>query len=80
MAWWIDLAWLRAALPPPAARVWYYGLKRATAATMGSLMWRGFAAWVSFALPLLGLLAIMGLFAWASGWAMYYAYAVLDVQ
>lgn len=78
-AWWIDLAWLRAALPLPATRVWYYGLKRATKAAMGSLMWRGVGDVASYTLALFGLLAVIALFAGLSALAMFLAYYTLDV-
>ncbi len=73
--WFLDLAFLRAVLPLPTARMFYYGLKRFTFAAMGSLVQRGLSARYSYlsALALLFLLVIAAIK--LSFWLMYFAYS-----
>lgn len=73
--WFVDLAFLRAALPLPTARTFYYGLKRFTFAAMGSLVQKGMSARSSYfsALTLLMLLVMLAML--LSFWLMYIAYS-----
>lgn len=75
--WFLDLAFLRAALAPPATRLFYYGIKRATAAAMGSLIWRGFSSFWSYLTALAVLLLLVLVAGGLSGLAMYFAYSRL---
>ncbi|MFN3669580.1 MAG: hypothetical protein ACK4VY_09760 [Brevundimonas sp.] len=77
--WVINLAFLRAALPPPATQPFYYGLKRATAAAMGSLIWRGVSSLWSYVIALSGLPLVVLVMALGTALALYWAYSHLVV-
>lgn len=68
LGWLCDLAFLRAALPLPATRRYFYGLKRFVAAAMGSLIARKVSPLVSY---MLALLFLALLFAGAAGLSLY---------
>lgn len=78
-AWFVDLAFLRAALPLPWSRPFYYGLKRAAAALMGSLIWRGAPSWLSFGITLFVLFLVVAAWAGVSALTFYFAYRSITV-